>query len=57
MLGDLYLQVTDSFQAVFGLATQFFLMRPWLLPIVPLVLLVIGVGWRARRVAQRREAP
>lgn len=51
MLGDLYMQVVDSFLAVVGLGAQFFLMRPWLLPIVPIVLLVMGVGWRARRVA------
>jgi hypothetical protein len=51
VLGDLYIQVVDSFLAVIGLGAQFFLMRPWLLPIVPIVLLVMGFGWRARRVA------
>lgn len=56
MLGDLYMQVVDSFLAVIGLGAQFFLMRPWLLPIVPIVLLVMGVGWRARRVAQSGSA-
>ena len=56
MLGDLYMQVVDSFLAVIGLGAQFFLMRPWLLPIVPIVLLVMGFGWRARRVHHRHEA-
>ncbi|MBL8703714.1 MAG: hypothetical protein JNM30_02665 [Rhodospirillales bacterium] len=56
MLGDLYIQVVDSFLAVIGLGAQFFLMRPWLLPIVPVVLLVLGYGWRARRVAQSGPA-
>ncbi len=57
MLGQIYTQVVDSFLAVFGLGAQFFLMRPWLLPLVPITILVMGFGWRARRVAQRREAP
>ena len=52
MLGDLYMQVADSFLAVIGLGAQFFLLRPWLLPIVPIALLVLGFGWRSRRVAQ-----
>lgn len=57
MLGDLYTQVVDAFLAVIGLGAHFFLLRPWLLPIVPIVLLIMGFGWRSRRLAHRRETP
>jgi len=55
-LGDLFLRLIDSFTVVFGLLTQLFHYRPWLLPLIPVTILVLLVGLRMR-VASRPEEP
>lgn len=48
-IAEAYVRLMDSFQAVFGLVAQLFVTRPWLLPVVPVVLMVVLFGLRARR--------
>ena len=55
-VGDLYIWVVDACMAVFGLAAQFFLLRPWMMPLIPILMLVLFIGWRARRAAAPRPA-
>lgn len=67
-LGGLYLRVLESFVATFGMIAAFFVRRIWLLPTIPIALLVVFISCRARRappapdaetlrVAQRRGGP
>lgn len=48
-LGDLYLRVLDSFVVVFGMVAALFVQRPWLLPTIPIALIVVFFALRARR--------
>lgn len=53
-LADLYLRVVDSFGVVFSLLGQVFKHRPWMLPLIPVALLVIYIGMKMRRGAPPR---
>jgi len=46
---DLYLKVVDSFGVVFSLLGQVFKHRPWMVPLIPVALLVIYIGMKMRR--------
>ena len=59
-LAELGIRLIDSFVTVFGLIGQVFKYRPWMIPLLPVALMVIYVGVRIRRVgagtgAQRRR--
>jgi hypothetical protein len=67
-LGDLYLKMLESFVVAIGMVGEFFVRRVWLLPAIPVGLLVIVFSFRARRappapseedlrMAQRRSLP
>lgn len=61
-LADLYIKIVESFGVVFSLVGQVFKYRPWMIPLIPITMLVMYVGVRirrgesadARRAAQRR---
>lgn len=48
-LADLYLRVVESFGVVFSLLGQLFKHRPWMVPLIPVALLVIYIGMKMRR--------
>jgi hypothetical protein len=48
-LADVYLRVVDSFGVVFSLLGQVFKHRPWMVPLIPVALLVVYVGTKMRR--------
>ncbi len=48
-MADLYLRVVESFGVVFSLLGQVFKHRPWMVPLIPVALLVIYFGMKMRR--------